>query len=238
MRRLMSLSAAALVLGFLATPIASAQQSFNLFLGGFTPRSMDGRGTDDVLFQDAADKQVTLNRSNGIDVSQFNGFTIGGEYLVGLGRHAEAGLGIGFYQKTTTTTYSDVVHPDGSDIFQDLKLRIAPFSATFRFLPLSHNAPVQPYVGAGIGVFIWRYSETGEFVDAAGNIFPDTLVGSGGEVGPIVLGGVRFPIGAMGVGGEIRWQSANATLPTDQGFLGQKIDLGGVSYLFTMNFKF
>jgi hypothetical protein len=238
MRRLMSFSAAALVLGVLATPIASAQQSFNLFVGGFTPRPMDGRATTDVLFQDAVDHQVTLNRDNGIDVGQFNGATIGGEYLVGVGHFLEAGLGIGFYQKTVSTVYSDVVHRDGSDIFQDLKLRVVPFSATVRFLPLSHSAPIQPYIGGGVGVFAWRYSETGEFVDSNSNIFADTLVGSGSEVGPIVLGGVRFPIGGLGFGGEVRWQGAKATLPSDQQFLGSTIDLGGVSYLFSMNFRF
>jgi outer membrane protein W len=238
MRRLLSFSATALVLGFLATPIASAQQSINLFLGGFTPRPMDSRGTDDVLFQDAVDHQATLNRTNGIDVAEFNGVTVGGEYLVGIGRHLEGGLGLGFYQKTVTTVYSDVEHRDGSGIFQDLKLRIVPFTATVRLLPLGHNNPIQPYVGAGVGVFGWRYSETGEFVDSQSNIFADTLVGSGSEVGPVVLGGVRFGAGPFGVGGEIRWQSAKADLPTDQQFLGSTIDLGGVNYVFTVNFRF
>lgn len=217
---------------------ASAQQSVNLFLGGFTPRPMDARSTDDVLFQDAADLQATLNRDNGIDVGQFNGVTIGGEYLVNLGHHAEAGLGLGFYQKSVTTSYTDKVHQDGSDIFQDLKLRLVPFSATVRFLPLPHDSPIQPYVGAGVGVFLWRYSESGEFLDrSTNNIYADNIVASGSEVGPLVLGGVRIPVGAMGVGGEIRWQSAKANLPTNQ-FLGSTIDLGGFNYLFTVNFRF
>lgn len=236
MRRLPFVFVAIFVLA--APRLASAQQSFNVFIGGFTPRSMDARGTDDVLFQDAADLQATLNRDNGIDVGQFNGATIGGEYLVGLGHHAEAGLGIGFYQRTVTTSYTDKVHQDGSDIAQDLKLRLVPFSATIRFLPLSIDSPIQPYVGAGVGVFAWRYSESGEFLDrSTNNIYADTIVASGGEVGPLVLGGVRFPIGALGVGGEIRWQRAKANLPADQ-FLGSTIDLGGVNYLFTLNFKF
>jgi hypothetical protein len=236
MRRLPFFLVASLVLA--APGLASAQQSFNLFIGGFTPRSMDGRSTDDVLFQDQADLQATLNRDNGIDVGQFNGATIGGEYLVGLGRHAEAGLGIGFYQRSVTTSYTDLVHQDGSDIEQDLKLRLVPFSATIRFLPLSNDSPIQPYVGAGVGVFAWRYSETGEFLDrSTNNIFADTIAASGTEVGPLVLGGVRIPIGALGVGGEIRWQRAKANLPANQ-FLGSTIDLGGVNYLLTLNFRF
>lgn len=236
MRRLPFFFLAILVLA--APRLASAQQSFNLFLGGFAPRSMDGRGTDDVLFQDAADLQATLNRDNGIDVGQFNGATIGGEYLVRLGSHAEAGLGIGFYQRSVTTSYTDKVHQDGSEIAQDLKLRLVPFSATIRFMPLPHDSPIEPYIGAGVGVFAWRYSESGEFLDrSTNNIYADTIVASGSEVGPLVLGGVRVPIGPVGVGGEIRWQRAKANLPANQ-FLGSTIDLGGVNYLFTLNFRF
>lgn len=237
MRRLFLSSVSALVLGVIGSPNASAQQSLNLFIGGFTPRSMDARGTDDVLFNNQSFLS-TLNRSSGIDISQFNGVTVGGEWLVGLGRFAEAGAGIGFYQRTAPTVYTNQVNSDGTEIAQDLKLRIVPISATVRFLPLGHDAPVQPYVGAGVGILIWRYSETGQWVDSNNNIFNGTFVGSGTKAGPMVLGGVRFPIGQVGFGGEIRWQSAKATLPADQGFAGSSIDLGGFNYLFTVNFKF
>ena len=66
MRRLwLSSSGVALVLGFLATPTASAQQSLNFYVGGFTPTPIDARGSNDVLFQDSL-YLSTLNRSNGI----------------------------------------------------------------------------------------------------------------------------------------------------------------------------
>jgi hypothetical protein len=238
MRRVLSVFAGMFALGFVWTPTASAQQSVNLLVGGFTPSAMDSRGTTDVLFQDAADGQVTLNRANGIDVSEFNGWSLNGEYLFALGRYAEGGLGVGFYQKTVPTVYSDVVHGDGSEIVQDLKLRIVPFSATVRLLPLGHRAAIQPYIGGGVNVYVWHYSETGEFVDSTGLIFADSLVASGGEVGPVFLGGVRVPFGPFGVGGEIRWQHGKADLPADEHFLGSTVDLGGIHYLFTMNFRF
>jgi hypothetical protein len=97
---------------------------------------------------------------------------------------------------------------------------------------------VQPYIGAGVGVFAWRYSETGEFIDSRNNIFVDSFKATGSATGPVVLGGVRLPIGSFGVGGEIRWQGAKADLPSDQGFAGSKISLGGFNYMFTMNFRF
>jgi hypothetical protein len=237
MRRLSSFSLSALVLVLLAAPAASAQSSFNFYLGAFTPAPLDSRGTDDVLFQNSA-FLTTLNRDRGIDINEFNGVTVGGEFLVGLTRNIEGGLGIGFYQKTVPVVYTDSVNANGQEIFQDLKLRVVPFSATVRFLPLGHNSPVQPYVGAGVGVLAYRYSETGEFIDSRNNIFVDSFDASGSATGPIVLGGVRFPLGAFGVGGEIRWQDAKADLPNDQGFAGSRINLGGFNYMFTMNFRF
>ena len=53
-----------------------------------------------------------------------------------------------------------------------------------------------------------------------------------------MLGGVKVPIGPVAVGGEIRYQSAVADLPRDQGFAGTKIDLGGFNYLLTFNIRF
>ena len=60
-RHLLSVIVAAIVCGFIATPSASAQQSFNLFLGGFTPAPFDARDHNDVLL---ANSQflTTLNR--------------------------------------------------------------------------------------------------------------------------------------------------------------------------------
>ena len=49
MRRFVSFSVVALVLGLLATPPASAQQSLNLYVGGFVPRGEDARDRNDVL---------------------------------------------------------------------------------------------------------------------------------------------------------------------------------------------
>src|SRR5262249_15170039 len=122
---------------------------------------------------------------------------------------------------------------------QDLKLRIVPITATVRLLPLGHHAPVRPYVGAGVGIFAWRYSETGQFVDPFDNsIFSGNFVGSGVNAGPVVLGGATIAIGNLGFGGEVRWQSAKGTLPASQTFAGPKIDLGGFNYLFVVNVRF
>ena len=232
MRRfLFSFGLVALATGFLGTPEASAQQqSINVFLGGFVPRSQDARGTDDVLFNNG--DFLSFN------IKDFNGPTVGGEWLIGLTDWFDAGIGVGFYQRTTPSVYTDFVNSNGTEIEQDLKLRIVPVTATFRFLPLGHRGLVRPYVGAGVGILSWRYSESGQFVANDNSIFRDTFVGSGTKTGPVVLGGLTFPVGSVDIGGEIRYQSAKGTLPASENFAGPKIDLGGMNYLFVVNFRF
>lgn len=237
-RLLLSLAAASMVAGFIATPNASAQQSVNVFLGGFVPTSTGARDNNDVLVHDQSFLSVRPSR--------FDGPTGGGEYLVGLGDFFEAGAGLGFYQRTTSAADTNFANTNGSNVVADLKLRIVPFTATFRFLPLGHRSPIVPYIGGGIGIFGWRYSESGQFVDytppvtASPAIFSQTYSASGTATGPVVVGGVRIPIGPLAPGFEMRWQSAKGNLPTDpvNGFSGSKIDLGGMSYLFTFNIRF
>jgi hypothetical protein len=231
-------SSAALVLGLCATPAASAQQTFSFYVGGFVPRSEDARTENDVLVNDLQLEGLAFN------ISDFHSLTFGGEYLVGLGNKLEAGLGIGFHQNSVPSVYADVVNSSGAEIEQTLKLRVIPFGATVRFLPLGHQGSVIPYIGGGVGVFRWRYSETGEFVDQNNAIFRDSFVADGSAVGPLILGGIRVPFDTWGIGLDLRYQAAEGELPSDAGFVtntagvGPKIDLGGFTYTFSVNFRF
>jgi hypothetical protein len=152
------------------------------------------------------------------NIHDFNSITAGAEYLVGLGDYLDAGLGVGFYQDTVPSVYWDWVNDDGSEIDQDLKLRMIPFSATVRLLPFGRHG-VEPYVGAGVAIINWHYSESGEFVDFTdGSVFRDTFEGSGTAVGPTILGGIRFPLGPWSVGGEIRLAGCGGRPSAEPGF--------------------
>jgi hypothetical protein len=237
MRRLfIAASALALVIGLMPTFEASAQQSVNLFIGGFAPQDLDSRDPNDVLFKNSG-FLATDPFSPAFDVGKFNGVTVGGEWLAAIGRYAEAGLGVSFYQQTVPTVDALSTYPDGALIAQELQLRVIPFSAIFRFLPLGNRQPLQPYVGGGANIYAWKYSETGDFVDSDGFIFTDRFVGSGGAVGPVVVGGVRFGVGRSAIGGEVRWQGGSATLPREE-FGNSKIDLGGITYLVSFKIPF
>jgi Outer membrane protein beta-barrel domain len=216
------------------TRVESGRQAIGFNLGYFAVKGLDSRVDEDVLLANLSQGEFSL----AFDVKDFSGFTFGGEYLIGLNDYLEAGVGLGYYQRTVPSIYDQKVRDDGREIAQDLKLRIVPLTGTIRFLPVGRNG-IAPYVGAGIGAFNWRYSETGEFIDSDGFTFTDRFVDSGWTAGPVILGGVRFPVGDVAtVGGELRYQKAEGKGLLDERFLGDKIDLGGWTTSFTMHFKF
>jgi outer membrane protein W len=218
------------ILGVVGTQEASAQQQISFSVGGFSPRSETARVTGDVLVND----QDFL----AFRVSDFTGPLFGAEYITALGDHFDAGFGVGFYQRTVPTVYNDFVNANGSEIQQDLQLRVVPFTASVRWLPMGHHNGIEPYIGAGVGVFNYRYTESGQFLATDKSIFVGNFVGSGTATGPVILGGIRIPVGSWGVGGELRYQAASGNLPADQDFAGSKIDLGGLTYSFTINVRF
>jgi hypothetical protein len=208
------------------------RQAVGVTVGGFFLKGVDSRANGDVLVADLD--------SLAFDIKDFKGATVNGEWLIGLGDFLEAGFSGGYYQKSVPSVYLNTVNVNGSEIEQQLKLRVVPLTATVRFLPLGHRS-VEPYVGVGVGAFRWRYSETGQFVDFRDNsIFNDNFVANGTAYGPVVLGGIRFPFGdAWDLGGELKWQRAEGdTKPAESGLLGSKIDLGGVTAAVTFHVRF
>lgn len=231
MRRLTVATAVFVLAGLLAPATSFAQQSLNFYVGGFVPKGRTPHDRQDVLWNNLD--------FLAFDIKDFNGGTAGAEYLVGLNEFVDAGLGVGIYKRTVPSVYADLVNSNGAEIEQDLKLRMVPFTATVRFLPFGRSAGLQPYIGGGVAIINYRYSEAGEFVDFTDNsVFRDTFVGKGTATGPTVLGGLRVPLGSWDFGGEVRWQRAKGDLPADLGFAGDVIDLGGWNYLATINIHF
>ena len=209
-----------------------AQQSLGLNVGYFSVRGEDARIAEDVLLE---------NRNLfAFDIPDFSGGTVGAEWLIGIGDYFDAGVGVGFYQRTVPSVYADFIDIDGSEISQDFRLRVVPLTATVSVLPFGRETPVQPYFGVGIGLFNWRYSEVGEFIDFSNfDVFRDRFVASGHDVGGLILGGLRVPFGdRFAAGGEVRYQSVSGKVGIDQGFLNERIDLGGIATQFTFQIRF
>ena len=74
------------------------RQSIGFNLGYFALRGDDSRVDDDVLF---ADLEPLL-----FEVNDFNSVTFGGEWLFGIGDYIEAGVGVGYYQRTVPSDLS------------------------------------------------------------------------------------------------------------------------------------
>ena len=215
---------------------ASAQQTVNFSLGVFVPRGEDARDPHDVL---VANRDFLF-----YDFGEFTSASVGGEWLVALGKWFEAGAGISFSRSTADSFYIGYMDDaTGGNVEQELKLRLIPIAFTVRALPLGQTSSIQPYIGGGLAVINWRYSESGEFVDfSRGNaIFRDQFVASGNETGPVVLGGVRFAGDSLSAGAEVRYYSAEGEIGTSS-FASPgavpKIDLGGWTYQFNIGLRF
>lgn len=219
----------AAAIGGVAVP-ASAQQSLNFQVGVFRPTSWDARDANDVL---------VVNRGYLLfNLEDFQGATFGGDWSVALGQFFEVGAGVGYYRHTVPAVYADWVNADGSEIEQDLSLRIVPVTAIVKILPLGAKRGFQPYVGGGLGVYFWHYSETGDFVDFVDNsIFHDQFTADGTSLGPVAVFGARGRVSrtaTLGVEGRFQWGQGNLS----QDFLSDKIDLGGFSILATFGYRF
>jgi hypothetical protein len=210
---------------------ALAQHTLNLSLGYFMMRG-DGRLETDILLIEHADVMF--------DVRDFNGATVGGEWLVPIGDFFEAGAGVSFSRRTVPTVHVRVVDSDGSKIERDLGFRQLPLAFTVRMLPLGQSYSVQPYFGGGVAMINWRFSESGDFVAPNRNILRgEEYVAIGKTVGPMVLLGLRVAGDTIACGFEGRYQSARGSFgPVFARVLNPDIDLDGWTLQFTTGMRF
>jgi hypothetical protein len=156
-----------------------------------------------------------------------------GEWNLGINKHIEFSAGLSYFTNKVDSVYLDLVNgPAGNtEIEQELRLTMIPISGVVRFFPNGDPTGIQPYVGGGIAVIPFIYTETGDFVDTTTfEIFSDKYTAKGTAFGPVILGGVRFPLGGdvYGLTVEGKYQFANGkTGGSAAGFLGDKIDLSG-----------
>ena len=216
-----------------ATASAQVVQSLNLNLGVFMPRGEDTRVTGDVWLKD-----VSVYR---MEVKDFTGAEVSGEWNLAFGNRVELGLGGAFYQRSKPTSYRDYTNPNHSEIESVFKLQTIPVTGIVRLLPFGSPSTFQPYIGGGIGVINWRYSEVGDFIDFNdnNNVYHARYTANGSKAAPVFLAGFRAPIGGdvWAITMEGRYMRADADLNTND-FLGNKIDLGGTTLRFGVLVRF
>lgn len=214
-----------MALGVAGVLIAPAPSRAETLVGGqigyLALKGEDSRASGDVLWENL--DFLTF------DLHDFNHAAFGGDVFFGLNDFLEAGVGVGYYERTVPSIYTRFEDSDGTEIDQDLSLRIAPVTFGVRLFPAGRRGSIQPYVGGGVAVLAWKYRESGEFVnfDAGNRIIEGTFEDRGNAAAPVVFGGVRFPVGeSFLIGGEFRWHGGKADLDPDQGFAGNRLDLG------------
>jgi len=207
---------------------ADAQQVIGVSVGTFTVASESSRSGEDVL---------RANRGfQTFDIGDFNNVVVGGDWMLPFGEYLEAGAGFEFYQKSVSGTQPMTEPATGVDLALDMTVRTISVPITARVFPLTRNTRVQPYVGGGVTIHFWRYTE--ERVLTSG-IFSgqSSAIDQGITLGPVVFGGARVPLGpTVSVGGEVRYRTKEARL-NGPVFAATTLDLGGVSTVATVQFR-
>lgn len=211
---------------------AFAQQTLNLSWGYSMMRT--GRVATDILLIEHHDLAFEFR--------EFNVPAIGVEWLVPIGNRYEAGLGASFSRDTVPTVHVGVANSDGSPIPRELRLRQMPIALTVRVLPLGQSYSVQPYIGGGVAMIRWSFSESGDFATASRRtIFRgEEYTATGSAIGPVVLAGMRAVTGdTLAFGLEGRYQRARGHFgPVFARQVDTDLDLGGWTLLGTVGLRF
>lgn len=199
---------------------AVAQQTLNLSLGYFTVPG-EGRVESDILLIEHHDLVF--------DIGDFSSAAVGGEWLVPVAERYEVGAGLSFSRRTVPTVHVRGVESDGSPIRRNLGLRQLPVALTLRVLPLGQSYRVQPYLGGGLALIYWRFSESGDFVTQTRDIFRgEHHQATGLAAGPLVLFGLRVAGERMALGVDGRYQRARGRFgPAFARVREPEIDLDG-----------
>jgi outer membrane protein W len=154
------------------------------------------------------------------------------------------------YSRSTKNSESrDYVEDNGDPIAQTTRLSQVPFTVTLRYYPRKLGESVgsyawmptrlNPYVGGGIGLLHYDFSQNGRFVRETDlNIINLNLKSSGFTDTEHLVAGMDISLTPkVFVNGEARYSWANAELSDN--FVGfQPIDLAGFRLLGGIYFRF
>lgn len=128
----------------------------------------------------------------------------------------------GFYEGSEDQAYLEFVDEFGDDIVHRTSLERAAFSIGVLVHPLGRDAVVSPYLGGGIGAYLWRLRESGDFIDfevAPPLIFTETFDDEGDAFGHYWIVGLEVPLSwSWAAFVEGRWHFADQEL--GEGFIG------------------
>jgi outer membrane protein W len=156
-------------------------------------------------------RPTTLNRS------MLDGLTGEVSYQHFIGDRFGIGANVGYYNSDTNLTELDFQLGDGSTTGRDVELRIIPIEFAAEFQPIGRHSVVSPFVGGGVGAYVWRYREQGLFITNPGEPVPIFRNGfattDNTDFGWHLEGGANFPLGhAVTIIAQAKYFSVNADM--------------------------
>lgn len=157
------------------------------------------------------------SRPTRLDRDTLDGLTGEVAYQHFLGDRFSIGGNLGYYNSDTQLDELEFNIGDGTPARRNVELRIIPVEFAVQFLPAGRTSAVNPYVGGGVGAYIWKYREQGLFIINPGDpnpIFRQGLATTDNtDFGWHIEGGVSFPIShAVSVLGEAKYFRVNGDL--------------------------
>ena len=165
----------------------------------------------------------------------------GVSYMKPLGPRLGLKISGFFFETAEDQAYLDFEDDRGRDIVHTTELETAAITAGIMFRLAPPEAAVQPYVGVGGGLYSYRLTEFGDFIDFSGEsleIFDDFFEFEDEELGWYFEAGLEVPLAeTWSIFAEARWDQAEADLSGDFRGLGD-LDLSGQSYSAGIAFRF
>jgi opacity protein-like surface antigen len=193
------------------------QQSVRLRLGLFTPEG-DSDFFDDTAFDFTGEPKEFEDAVAGID------------YVFDVQRNVGLMLSADYFEGQQDQSYRNFEDNHGNRISHTTTLEVTPITAGLVVKLAPEHSPVVPYVGAGGGIYAWRYEESGDFIDfnsPSRSVFSDTLEDTGAALGYYVMAGLDVPVSPyFSIFAEGRWDRADDELGGDFEELGT-LDLSG-----------
>ena len=222
-------------------------------LGYFFPRAKSDLWTTEF-------DNLTLKRSD------YTGSIFGFSYEYFVTREIAVQLSIDGYSKQKSGAYLDYeglsdfdgdwAYPAGS-LFQPsfipqhvYSVSVTPIQVSVKFTPLGRGQRIIPYIGGGVGLYIWSARLQGDVIDFADpwidldldvEIYPVDTYDIRDEnklrIGFQALGGIMFPLAnRISLEGEFKYNFAQGTLDDFIGF--EPFDLNGFQVSIGMNYWF
>jgi opacity protein-like surface antigen len=164
------------------------------------------------------------------DPEDFEDISVAIQYVRFLGPRLGLMVGGSFFDGGEDQEYLFFEDELGFPIRHRTDLEISSLTLGLLLHLARRDATIVPYVGIGGGIYFWRLTEVGDFIDFSTprlDIFYDFFEDEGETLGYYYQAGLEVPVARnWSVYGEARWQRADDDLGGDFEGLGE-LDLSG-----------